>query len=80
LKNPLSGIFKNFNFQIFTNLGAKSKFFDSFCLNFNVCTYKRHFFFIFGLILPKIEKFCQKSENFGNFSKIGTFSKNNIKK
>jgi hypothetical protein len=71
---------KILNFQIFTNLDAKSKFFDSFCLHFNVCTYKRHFFFIFGLNYQKLKNFAKKSENFGIFTKNSTFSKTNIKK
>ena len=49
---------KILNFQIFINLDAKFKFFDSFCLNFNVCTYKRHFFFILGLKFTKSFNFC----------------------
>jgi hypothetical protein len=72
---------KMLNFQISTNLDAKSKFFDSFCLHFNVCTFFfYYFFFIFGLNYQKLKNFAIKSENFGNFTKIGTFSKNNIKK
>ncbi len=51
---------KNLNFQIFTNLDAKSKFLDSFCLHFNVCTYKRHVFFIFGLNYQKLKNFAKK--------------------
>jgi hypothetical protein len=63
---------KILNYQIFTNLGAKSNFFDSFCLNFNVCTYKKKTFFLhFGFKF--LLKLCQKSEHFG------AFSKNNIK-
>ncbi len=59
LRNNGKILFLKFsNFQIFSNLVAKSNFFDSFCLNFNVCTYKRHFFFIFGLSYQKLKKFC----------------------
>jgi hypothetical protein len=46
---------KILNFQIFTNLDAKSKFFVSLCLNFNVCTYQRYFFFILGLNYQKLK-------------------------
>jgi hypothetical protein len=56
-------LFLNFskilNFQIFTNLDAESKIFDSFCLNFNVCTYKRHFFYILGLNYQKLKNFAK---------------------
>ncbi len=51
---------KILNYQIFTNLGAKLKFFDSFCLNFNVCIYKRLFFFILGLNSQKLKISAKK--------------------
>jgi hypothetical protein len=42
-------------FQIFTNSDAKSKFFNSFCINFNVCTYKSPFLFSLGLNYQKLK-------------------------
>jgi hypothetical protein len=48
-------IFKNFKLS---NLGAKSNFFDSFCLNFNVCTYKKTLVPHFGFKFTKIKNFC----------------------
>ncbi len=42
------------------------------CISMFVLT--KGIFFHFWFKLPKIEKFCQKSENFGNFTKNGTFS------
>ncbi len=71
------------NFQIFTNSKAKSNFFDGFSINLNVYTYKRLFLFTLGLNYQKLKilaKILPKNENFGNFTKIGTFSKNNIEK
>ena len=57
-KNPFSVIFRFFNFQIFSNSDAKSNFFDSFCIHYNVCTYKKHFKNHFWLKLPNSENFC----------------------
>ena len=70
---------KILNFQIFTNFDAKSIFLIVF-VYISMFVLIKALFLHFWFKLPKIEKFCQKSENFGNFTKIGTFSKNNIKK
>ena len=70
---------KILNFQIFTNLDAKSKFFDSFCLNFNVCTYKRHFFFIFGLNYQKLKNFAKKVKILEISPKLVHFLKTTLK-
>jgi len=70
---------KILNFQIFTNLDAKSKFFDSFCLHFNVCTYKRHFFFIFGLNYQKLKNFAKKVKILEISPKLVHFLKTTLK-
>jgi hypothetical protein len=70
---------KILNFQIFTNLDVKSKFFDSFCSHFNICTYKRYFFFIFGLNYQKLKNFAKKVKILEISPKLVHFLKTTLK-
>jgi hypothetical protein len=73
-----------FHFKIFSNSDAKSKFFDSFSIHYNVYTYKKYFLKSFLVKIAKfwqfLLKFCLKSDFFFNFAKNGTFSKTIIEK
>ncbi len=70
---------KIFKFSNFYKFNAKSKFFDSFCLNFNVCTNKRHFFFIFGLNYQKLKNCAKKLKILELSPKLVHFLKTTLK-